>query len=311
MPIIVLSGIGLLMAGVLAVGRKIFDFDVDERRERLMAILPGANCGGCGYPGCAGYAAALVEGKAAATLCPPGGDDLATDIGRILGVEVPAVEKKVALVACAGDTRYAKERSHYIGIADCDAAQAVAGGSKACQYGCLGLGSCVRACPFDAIAVSKEGVAYVNEAACTGCGSCVAACPRDLISLVPTDADVHVLCMNPEKPKAVKAVCAVGCTACKLCGRHSPSIGIEGGVARVRYEGIDDIPQETALVCPQGSIFDRRESSLEAWLTDPAAREAHEKRSAELKKKERGEKAALRTVKGTEKRSIATKQLKT
>jgi hypothetical protein len=139
----------------------------------------------------------------------------------------------------------------------------------------------------------------------------VVACPRDLISLVPADADVHVLCVNPEKPKAVKAVCAVGCTACKLCARRSSRIGIEGGIARVRYENLDHIPRETALACPQGSIFDRRESSLKVWLTDPATREAFEKRSAELKKKERGAKAALRSVDGVKKRSTVTKQLKT
>lgn len=296
-PVIVLSGIGLVMAALLAAGRKIFYVEVDERHEKLMDILPGANCGGCGYPGCSGYAAGLVEGRAAPNLCPPGGSELAKDIGRILGVEVQAMQKKIAMVACAGDTDHAEERALYLGIEDCASGHAVAGGTKSCKYGCLGLGSCVKACPFDAIAISPKGVAYVLQDACTGCGNCVEACPRNLIRMVPYDDDVHVLCMNPDKAKAVKEVCSVGCTGCKLCGKRSDRFIIDGALARVRYDSTEEIPREAALVCAQGTIFDRREAALAAWITEPATREAFDRRREELKEAEKARKAAAKKAK--------------
>jgi electron transport complex protein RnfB len=300
-PVIVLSGIGLVMAALLAVGRKVFYVEVDERQEKLMDILPGANCGGCGYPGCSGYAAGLVEGKAEPTLCPPGGADLASEIGEILGVEVGEVQKKIALVACAGDQRFVEERSLYLGIEECSAGHAVAGGSKRCKYGCLGLGSCQRACPFDAIAISDKGLAYVIEDLCTGCGQCVETCPRGLISLVPFSEDVHVLCRNPDKAKAVKAVCSVGCTGCKLCAKKSKRFQVEGALAAVTYDEEGDIPDEAALVCATGTIFDRRSYSLEAWLTNPEARDSFDKRRAEYKEAEKAKKAAARKAKAGKK----------
>ncbi len=304
-PVIVLSGIALVMAALLAVGRKIFYVEVDERQERLMDILPGANCGGCGYPGCSGYAAGLVEGRAAPNLCPPGGSELAKDIGKILGVEVAAMQKKIAMVACAGDTDHVEERSLYLGIEDCASGHAIAGGSKSCKYGCLGLGSCVKACPFDAISISPKGVAYVLEDECTGCGNCVEACPRHLISMVPYDDDVHVLCMNPDKAKAVKEVCSVGCTGCKLCGKQSTRFIIDGALAKVSYESNEEIPKEAALVCAQGAIFDRRESVLTAWITEPATREAFDKRRAEFKEAEKARKAAAKKAQTAKKDKTA------
>jgi electron transport complex protein RnfB len=283
------------------VGRRIFYVEVDARQEKLMEILPGANCGGCGYPGCAGYAAALVEGKAEPTACPPGGAELASEIGRILGVAVGEVQRKIALVACAGDQRFVEERALYLGIEDCSAAHAVAGGSKQCQYGCLGLGSCQRACPFDAIAISDRGLAYVIEKACTGCGQCVEACPRGLISMVPFSADVHVLCRNPERAKVVKAICKVGCTGCKLCAKKSSRFKVEASLAEVTYDEADEIPEEAALVCATQTIFDRRAFTLEAWVNRPEARETFDKRQAEHKAAEKTRKEAARKAKAAKK----------
>jgi electron transport complex protein RnfB len=296
-PVIVISGLGLIMASLLAVGRKIFFVEVDPRHEKIMEILPGANCGGCGYPGCSGYADALVKGEAEPTACPPGGAELAEELGRLLGVEVSGVEQKIALVACAGDHRFVEDRARYIGIPDCAAAHTIAGGIKSCAYGCLGLGSCRAACPFDAIAISDKGLAYIIEDKCTGCGNCVPSCPRNLISMVPLAEDVHVLCKNPEKSKEVKAVCSVGCTGCKLCVKRSQRFEMEGPLAHVNHESDDEIPEETYLACTQGSIFDRRRFTLEAWLTDPAVRKEYERRRDEWKTAEKEKKAAARKSK--------------
>ncbi|MDJ0764802.1 MAG: RnfABCDGE type electron transport complex subunit B [Myxococcota bacterium] len=297
-PVLILSGIGFAMASLLAVGRRVFAVDVDERQELLMDILPGANCGGCGYPGCSGYAAALVTGAAKPTACPPGGADLAQDIGKIMGVEVEDVPDMIALVACAGDAVHAPERARYLGIQTCAGAQAVAGGVKKCTHGCLGLGDCADACPFDAIVITQNRLAMVLPNRCTGCTQCVVACPRHMIKMVPRGDSVHVLCHNPEKAKKVKAVCDVGCTGCKLCAKQSKRLKVTGALAAVDPESQgEDIPQDVALACPQGSIFDSRFHSLSAWLTEPSAREAFAQQSEAWKVAEKERKLAAKKAK--------------
>ena len=296
-PVLILSGISLVLAALLAVGRKAFYVEVDERHEKLMEILPGANCGGCGFPGCSGYASAMVEAGAAPNLCPPGGPELAAEIGKIMGVEVAETVKQVALVACAGDASLAPERARYLGVQDCTAAHATAGGPKKCAHGCLGLGSCERACPFDAIRISDKGLAYVLENKCTGCGQCVSVCPRNIIRMVPAAEPVHVLCVNPNKAKDVKEVCSVGCTGCKLCTKRSSRFIIEGALARVDYKATDEIPEETRFACTQGTIFDKRAGTLNDWITAPAARQKYEADRATWKEAEKAKKAASKAAK--------------
>lgn len=296
-PVVVLSGIGFVMAALLAVGRRAFAVEVDERHEQIMDILPGANCGGCGYPGCSGYASALIEGKAKATACPPGGSDLAHEIGRIMGIEVEDVPDLVALIACAGDDKLAPERATYVGVNTCDGAHAIAGGSKKCAYGCLGLGTCALACPFDAIVLTKNKLAVVVPELCTGCGQCVDACPRSIIKLVSKTEKVQVLCHNPEKAKLVKAVCQVGCTGCKLCNKQSPRFKTNEALAYVDGETDGDIPDSIRLVCPQGSIFDGRHHTITAWTMDAGVREELRRQSEAWKEEEKERKLALRKAK--------------
>jgi electron transport complex protein RnfB len=296
-PLIVLSGVGLVMAGLLAVGRKVFPVKVDERHEKIMDVLPGANCGGCGYPGCSGYATALIKGNAEPNQCPPGGADLAQELGAILGVEVGETADLVALVACAGDATASPARASYLGVPSCTAAHGVAGGDKSCAHGCLGLGSCKDACPFNAIVMTDGGLAVVVKELCTGCGNCVEACPRGIIKMVPRAQQVHVLCVNPDKTKAVKAACSVGCTGCKLCKKQSKAFVIDGALAHVDPEFDGEIPESAALACTQGSILDGRRYSIFAWLTDPAARKDYDERSAAWKAEEKKRKAAAKAAK--------------
>ncbi len=300
-PVAVLSGIGLVMATMLAIGRRAFAVEVDERQEKLLEILPGANCGGCGYPGCSGYAAALIEGTAVPSACPPGGAEMAQEIGRILGVEVSAEAPKVALVACAGDNRLAPERARYLGVRNCSAAHNLAGGPKKCEHGCLGLGTCLDVCPFDAILITSTGLAQVIPERCTGCGACVSACPRGIIKMVPAKEQVHVLCVNPNKAKAVKEVCSVGCTGCKLCTKQSKRLSMNGSLAFVDSASDGEIPEPASWACPQGSIFDSRKYAMTTWLTDPTAREDHEKRAEEWKSAEKAKKAAAKKAKDAKK----------
>lgn len=292
--LLVLCGIGLVMAGLLAIGRKVFAVEVDKKFELLMDILPGANCGGCGFPGCSGYANALVAGTALPTACPPGGANLAEEIGIILGVQVEATEPMTALIACAGGDNAAPARSQYNGVLDCKAAHGVAGGPKSCAYGCLGMGSCIDACAFDAIYKTSNGLVRVIPEKCTGCKKCIETCPRNIIKMVPKKATVHVLCNNPQKAKAVKAVCSVGCTGCKLCLKQSKAIEVNGALAVVNYLSDEELPHSAALACPQNAIFDAKEYSLVDWLTDSATKEKFEKQAAEWKTEDKKKKAAAK-----------------
>jgi len=295
-PLMVLSGVGLVMATLLAFGRKAFAVEVDARQERILEILPGANCGGCGFPGCSGYASALVQGKAAPNLCPPGGAELATEIGRIMGVAVELAEPMVALVACGGGDAESPARVSYLGVADCDAAHAVAGGFKSCAYGCLGLGTCAAACPFDAISRTGTGLVVVDPERCTGCGKCVASCPRKIIRMVPRKARVHVLCVNPDKAKGVKAVCTVGCTGCKLCTKQSARLEVKGALAAVNHERDEEIPEAAALACTQGTILDERRYGAVGWLTSAAARADFEARAAAWKESSKAKKGSKKAA---------------
>ncbi|MBN2527470.1 MAG: RnfABCDGE type electron transport complex subunit B [Deltaproteobacteria bacterium] len=289
--LLVLCGVGLVMAILLAIGRKAFAVEVDRKLELLMDIMPGANCGGCGFPGCSGYANALVQGSASPTACPPGGDDLAAEIGKILGVDVETSEPMVALVACAGGDDASPKRSVYSGISDCKAAHVVAGGFKSCTHGCLGLGSCIDVCAFDAMYKTENGLVRVDPDKCTGCKKCVATCPRGIIKMVPKKATVHVLCTNPDKAKAVKAVCSVGCTGCKLCVKQSKLIKVQEALAVVDYDSGTEIPDTAALACPQAAIFDSREYALTDWLSNKSTRDTFEKRADEWKTAEKKRKA--------------------
>ena len=220
---LVVGGIGLFIGLFLGIAAVKFRVQMDEREVAVLEALPGNNCGGCGYAGCSGLAAAIAKGEAAVNQCPVGGEAVAKVISGIMGVEAGESKRMVAFVACQGDCDRAKVDYEYTGIEDCRMLSFVPnGGPKTCNYGCPGYGSCVQACPFDAIHV-VNGVAVVDREQCKACGKCVEACPKKLISLIPYDAPYQVACSSKDKgPVAMKA-CDVACIGCGLCKRNCPA----------------------------------------------------------------------------------------
>ena len=213
---IVVGCVGIVLGLFLGISGEKFKVEVDPKEEAVLEVLPGNNCGGCGYAGCSGLAAAIAKGEAPIGQCPVGGDPVAAQIGAIMGVKAETGAKKVAFVKCGGTCEKAKVSYEYTGVEDCSAMAFVPGGGpKACNYGCLGYGSCVKACPFDAIHI-VDGIAKVDPKACKACGKCVAACPKNLIELVPYDAPHLVNCSSKDKGKDVMAACSVGCIGCHI-----------------------------------------------------------------------------------------------
>ena len=254
--VLVVGGAGLIIGLLLGLAGKKFAVEVDERETLVREALPGNNCGGCGYPGCDGAAAAVVKGEAPVTVCPVGGAACAKAMGEIMGQEVGETVRMTAFTKCGGDCEKAKTNYDYTGVEDCAMVPFVpGGGAKKCSYGCLGYGSCVKACAFDAIRI-VNGVAVVDKEACKACGACVRTCPKHLIELVPyAGADYHVVCNSSDKGKLVMDACEIGCIGCKKCEKNCPSeaIKVENGVAHIDYEKCTNCG--TCMeVCPRGTI---------------------------------------------------------
>ncbi len=236
-PVISLGAMGLIFGAGLAYASQKFAVEVDEKVSAVRAVLPGANCGACGYPGCDGMANAIAAGEAPVNGCPVGGADVAEKVGEIMGVKADAQDKKVAKVLCDGDITKCGDKFNYEGIQDCVAAAAIQGGSKACSYGCLGLGTCVEACQFGAIEIVK-GVAKIEPEKCTSCGKCIEVCPKNVIGWVPYEQSVVITCSNKDPGKIVRGICEVGCIGCKICVKNCPTntIEFENNLAFINYD---------------------------------------------------------------------------
>jgi H+/Na+-translocating ferredoxin:NAD+ oxidoreductase subunit B len=267
--ILSLGGIGLLAALALGLAAKKFAVEVDPRELAILEVLSGANCGACGYPGCAAYAKAVADGEAAPNLCTPGGAGTVAQIAHIMGVEATTAEPEIAVVLCQGDSRKAQSKYHYLGIADCNAAQKIADGPKTCPGGCLGLGTCARVCPFGAIEMTAEGLAVISREKCTGCKKCVPACPRQVIRMTPLAATVHVLCNSRDKGAQVRKYCQVGCIACQICVKTAPeAYVVEDFLARTVFPQPEGVAAAVAK-CPTKCIRDFTEGYPEGSTFAP------------------------------------------
>lgn len=255
--ILTLSFLALLLGLGLAFAHTKLKVAKNEKIEKIEDVLPSANCGACGYPGCAGYAMAIVEEGVGIDLCSPGGNSTVKKIAQILGVEAGEKEKQVARVHCNGDNSLAARKYIYNGILDCNSAATLFDGEKSCPYGCLGLGSCVRACAFEAVHVSANGIAIIDEEKCTGCGKCVDVCPKGIITLMPARSKVYVACSSKDKAKQVNSYCKVGCIGCKRCVKKCPvdgAINVSNFLARIDPEKCEH-HTECVKICPNDCII--------------------------------------------------------
>lgn len=254
----IVGGVGLFVGLFLGIAAIKFKVEVDEKEEAVLGALPGNNCGGCGFPGCSGLAAAIAKGEAPVNACPVGGEPVGKVIAEIMGVEAEETVRKVAFVKCQGDCEKASTDYEYHGIEDCRMLAFVPnGGPKSCNYGCLGYGSCVKVCPFDAIHV-VNGVAVVDKEACKACGKCVEVCPKHLIELIPYDAKYAVACSSNDKGPVTMKACSVGCIGCQLCKKNCPS----GAVDVVDFNASIDYEKciECGVCmekCPKKAIIER------------------------------------------------------
>lgn len=260
----VISGV---LGLILAFASKLFFVKTDERIEKIADVLPGANCGGCGYTGCAALAEAIVKGEAPVNACNSVSQDVTDKIAEIVGKSpVKNAARFRAQVMCSGTHELAAKKYVYEGIHDCISANKLAGGDKLCPNGCIGLGTCAAACKFDAIHIIN-GVAAVDYEKCVACGMCVSACPKSIIKLIPYDAKHWVGCSSADKGAVTKSYCNIGCIGCKICEKACPNgaIKVNGTLAEIDYEKCDGCGLCESK-CPRKIIWSARSQSDEGVI---------------------------------------------
>ena len=217
-----LGVLGFVFGISLSLASKKFFVKLDPREEAVIKALPGSNCGACGFPGCVGFARAIIKGDALTNACTAGGADVTRNVSSIMGVEAVIKEKEVAGIMCKGGKKEAREKFRYIGVNDCKAATLIAGGNKSCAYACLGLGTCERVCPYDAIRIDNNYLPVVDEEKCTGCTLCAVNCPKFIIKMLPISNKIHIRCNSLDKGAVTRKNCSVGCIVCKKCEKVCP-----------------------------------------------------------------------------------------
>ncbi len=236
-PAAAVGAIGLFFGGLLGFASIVFKVDKDERIDKIADILPGANCGGCGYAGCGALAEAVVKDGVSASKCNLMTDEKNEIICEIMGIKAQSVQKRTARISCCGSSEACSERYDFTGINDCFTAMQLNGGQKSCEYGCLGFGDCVKECDFNAISVTDK-IAQTDADRCVGCGKCVVKCPKGLISLVPSGSKYIVACSSKDKGAAVKNYCLNGCIGCKICEKKCEfdAIHVVDNIAKIDYD---------------------------------------------------------------------------
>ena len=253
---LVIGATGVIIGLFLGIAGKKFEVEIDEIEQEVRNLLPGNNCGACGYAGCDNCAQAIANGEAAPNVCPVANSEANARIAEVMGADVVEGERNIAFVKCAGTCDKTKNKYNYYGIADCKkAAMAPGKGPKHCGYGCTGFGSCVKVCQFDAIHVI-DGVAIVDKEKCTSCGLCIKECPNNLIELVPYTSGHFVRCNSYDKGKEVKNGCSIGCIGCMMCVKvcESDAIHVENNLAYIDYSKCIDCGK-CADKCPTKVIL--------------------------------------------------------
>ena len=259
--VLVFTTLGLFFGIALASAARKFHVPVNPLVEEVRENLPSANCGACGFAGCQTYAEKVVEDEnVSPTLCTPGGKVVAIDISRLTNKTMGEMKEVVAMLRCSGDDSVARSQAEYDGIHTCLGASLAFGGPKACKYGCLGLGDCVRVCSFDAMKIGDKGIVEIDYAKCTGCGMCFEVCPKDLLISYPRTYRVGLTCQSKGKGKAVKDTCTVGCVQCNACIKECPAkaISIIDGVLVIDHVACvaygPDCNEICITVCPTDII---------------------------------------------------------
>lgn len=255
-PILIVAALAGIFAFCLSYLGDKLSVNRDARIDDIERNLAGANCGGCGYAGCSQFAEALFKGEADLSRCNPTSPENKKNIAEILGMSAFQSVQTVAVVHCAGGNR-SVDKYEYQGFGDCMSAELIAGGSKACDYGCMGLRTCVRVCPNHCVSICKDtGVSVVDREECTSCGACVAACPKKLIGRIPKTAKVYIACSNTTKGRSVVDVCKVGCIACGKCEKLCPkgAITLSNNLATIDYTKCIGC-MKCASECPRGCIL--------------------------------------------------------
>lgn len=234
--LLTMGGLGLILSIGLAIANQKLKVEEDPRVEEIVSVLPGLNCATCAFAACSGFAKALVEERAQANGCIPGGEEVANQVASILKIEVETREKRIAKILCYHRGK-ARTQFDYQGLENCRAVNLLFGGNKTCLYSCLGWGDCARVCPFGAIALIK-GRIEIDEERCTGCGKCISICPKGVVALIPKEKKVHILCNSKDKGAIVRKICQEGCIACGICVKVCPeeAITIKDNLAQIDYE---------------------------------------------------------------------------
>jgi len=253
--ILALGGLTLVLALILVVANKKLYVYEDPRIDVVEDLLPHANCGACGYPGCRPFAEALVSGEILPGKCTVSSEDGRETIANYLGVSLGNEEKQVARLACAGGTNVARNTALYNGMESCQAVSLVSGGGKGCFWGCLGFGDCMQVCDFDAIHMDNHSLPIVDVNKCTACGDCVEICPKDLFSLQLVSHQLWISCKNLEKGDDILEECQVACTACGRCVMDAPKdqISMENNLPVINYS-LEQQTQAPIQRCPTGAI---------------------------------------------------------
>ncbi len=251
-----MGGIGLFFAVLITLANAKLKVEEDPKIELVNDLLPGANCGACGLPGCGACAELMVKGEVGLSACPVADDDSKDQIGKLLGLSHEAGEKDVAVVLCQGGLKNVSIKADYDGVKTCLGSTLVSGGERQCAYGCLGNGDCCVVCSFDAIHMGEDGLPIVNREKCTGCGKCAEVCPRDIIEMHKESHQVFVLCKNQDKGKAAKEACKVVCIGCQICVKKDESGGftVKNFLASVDHSKYGANPELPTDKCPTNAI---------------------------------------------------------